>query len=819
MNVGGELPTMIENLKRDLHYAFRQIRRAPSFYAIAILTLAIGIAASTIIFSVINTVLLQPLPFPGSNRLVSIAQIDARRERRVSPASFPDFSDWRAEAKVFQGIAAHRDDTFTLQTPQNPIHVVGQTVSAEFFSVLGMQPLLGGDFTREDELPGHDTVVLSHPLWQTYYGSDPKIIGRAIRLSDRSFTVIGIAPPGFEYPLGSGAQVWTSMGHDAEGKDPVPSNRGARYLDVIARLRPDATIDQARQGMNLISVNLARQYPASNRYRTETQVELTADHLVSKSRPALVILFAAVGCLLLIACANVATLLLQRGNARRTEIAIRTSVGAQPWRIFRQLLTENILLWIIAAVVAFGVALGSKGLLVQLGTSYLPRLNELRMSGSVLGFSLGIALLTGLLFGLVPALGLSSGGGRSEVFDHSRMTVGMRGSRMQAVLLVSQIAITVMLLISASTLTITYFRLRQIDPGFEAAHLFTFEIDLPETRYDPSKQITFYEQLLERLGTLPGVEQASETLPLPLSGEEFYVAFTIEGRQQAPSDQPRAYIAMVGPRYFQIMRTPVVHGRDFNEHDRSDSEPVAVVNSAFARQFFPDTDPIGKRIRVGGGGGGRGSFRQIVGIAADAKLNSLDDPAPAQFYVPYEQLPVSPLRVLVRTNQTAAALLPAVRKEVHALDPELATYADLPMQHFVDQSTAAHRVTMVLLLLFAVTALLLTEVGLYGGIAYAVARRNREISIRIALGATGQNVIRMLLRNTVSVLTAGLLVGCAVAFALAHLLRAVVSGVGRLDPFTVATCAFIVAAVGLLATYIPARRARLIDPAVILRSE
>jgi len=809
---------MMANLMRDLQDAIRQIRRAPRFCVVVIVILSLGIAASTLVFSVINTVLLRPLPFPESHRLVSISELDLRQGRRVTQASFPDFSDWRAEARSFEAIAASRDDTFTLQTPQTSVHVIGQTVSAAFFSVLGTHPLLGRDFIPEDELPGYDTVVLSHHMWQTYYGSDRTIIGRPIRLSDRMFTVIGVIGPNFEFPVGSGAQVWVSMGHDAEGKDPVPSHRGARYLDVTARLKKGVTLDQARQEMNRISVNLARQYPASNRYRTESQLELTTEHLTRKSQPALLILFGAVGCLLLIACANVATLLLQRGNARRAEIAIRLSLGAKPSQIIRQLLTESILLWIIAAIVAFSVALGCKRFLVQLGTGFIPRLGELTIGGSVLAFSLGVALVTGLLFGLVPALGLSSVDIRPVAYEYSRLTAGFRQSTLQILLLTIQIAISVTLLIAAGILTLTYFGLHRTDPGFEAAHLFTFEIDLPESRYDPAKQIHFYEQLLPKLEAIPGVQQVSDVMPLPLSGDGFYVTFAIEGRHEAPSDQDRAYISLVGPHYFRIMRTPVLRGREFSDRDRSDSEPVAVVNSAFAHQFFPEVDPMGKRIRVGGGGGGREVYRTIVGIVADTKVTSLADLSPPQFYVPYEQLPVSPIRVLIRTNQTASTLLSWVRKGVHSLDPELATYAELPMQYFIDRSVSAQRLTMILLLFFSATALLLSEVGLYSGVAYAVAKRSREISIRIALGATRENIIEVMMKNTIWALAAGLLIGCGSALVVTRLLRAVVSGVHTSNPLIV-TCVSVVTAVGLLATYIPARRSTSIDPAVALRSE
>jgi predicted permease len=841
----------MQTLLQDLRYGLRILWKSPGFTAVAVLTLALGIGANTAIFSIVNSVLLRPLPFPNPDQLIAVNEKDMRGEMPggvMANTSYPDFFDWRSQNHVFENIAAFRHAGYTLSGAGTPLHIDAQIVSAEFFSVLGVPPSLGRGFRREEEMGRF--AVLSHELWQSKYAADPEILGKVITLDGQPYTVVGVTPAGFLFPIQSSPQqLWTSLGEDAHadaGDRPATSERGQHMLDVIARLKPGASLNQAQAEMNVIAEALAKQYPNDNGKRFATYVVPEIEHIVGDTRPALLMLLAAVGCVLLIACANIANLTLARATKRNKEIAIRAALGAGRGRVMRQLLTESVLLAIVGGL--FGLTISAFGVqvLLRFGPQNVPRLAQVRLDWHVLVFTLLLAVVTGLIFGLAPALH-GSRTNLSESLKDRGQDPGAGGQhRMRAALVVAETAIGLVLLVGAGLLIRSFYSLLHVNPGFDPHNVLTMRVDLPDSRYSEQQQINFYHDLLARVQELPGVVAAGGIFPLPLTTSDINVTFGMEGRPVPEAEEPSAGFRSVSPSYFQTMGIPLLRGRAFEERDNENSPPVVIINQEFARRYFPNEDPIGKRIKPGFAIHGDPLMREIVGVVGSVKDHSLSGNFRPEFYFTYSQAMAGDMTICVRTvrdpkvlsseaqnsiTSTGTGVLvydvrtmddyiaAAVRDSIASMDKELPMFNVRTMAEYVGASLGQSRFDALLLTLFAALALALTMVGIYGVMAYTVAQRTREIGIRIALGASRSDVSRMILGRGFVITGLGLLIGIAGALALTRFLSSFLYQVKPVDPLTFAVVSALLGAISLLASYVPAWRAARVDPMVALRYE
>jgi putative ABC transport system permease protein len=812
---------MMGTLLQDLRYGWRMLLKSPGFSAVAVLTLALGIGANTAIFSVVNAVLLRPLPFPQSQQLVSLQYFDSARKLPYRSASIPDFLDWRSQNQVFSGVAAFNDDSYTLTGTNEPQHLSAGVVSAGFFSTLGIVPQLGRGFLPEEEKKGERVVILSDRLWRTLFSADPKIVGRGITLSNRSYTVVGVAPAGFDFPIVTPpVQIWTTI---ADYSD-MSAQRGAHFLRVVGRMKPGVTLAQAQADLARINGNLSKAYPGSNLHFDGALVVPELQYLVGDAGPALLILFGAVGCVLLIACANVANLLLARSMTRQREMAVRAALGAGRGRVVRQLLTESLLLALVGGGLGFVFALwGTQGLL-RLVPQDIPRMAQIKMDSHVFFFTLLAALVTGILFGLAPAL-QSANRNLFESLKESSGGAGLSGglphNRLRAALVVAEMALALTLLMGAGLMLQSFARLQNVNPGFNPHNVLTFTFDMPSSRYKTEQQKVFYRQLLDRLSALPGVVSASGATPLPLSGDHMGISFTIEGQPVAKGNEPDEEVRIVAPGYFKTMGIPLLEGREFAPTDTSTSPDVVVVNQAFARKYFPNEDPVGKRMKpdVSDSDAPGTPVREIVGVVGSVKTRSLSQEAKPEYFLPYQQALITTLSMVLRTQAAPESEVGAARETVRSMDASLPLYGVESMDQYVGASVAQPRFSMLLLAIFAGLALALTAVGIYGVMAYAVSQRTHEIGIRLALGAQQGDVMRLVLGYGVKLALAGVAVGIAAALALTRLLSSALYAVSPHDPLTFVAVALALMLVALAACYIPARRAMRVDPMIALRYE
>jgi putative ABC transport system permease protein len=814
----------METIIQDIKFGLRMLVKSPSLSIVATIALALGIGANTAIFSVVNAVLLRPLPFPNSDALVALFETDQQRGSVRGSHSYPNFFDLRSQNTVFERVAAYHTSDFIMTGRGEPARLQGAVVTADLFPLLGVSPILGRTFLLDEDKPSSTgrVVVLSEQLFQKRFNADPAILNQAITLEGVNFTVIGVMPASFEFPIqNEPVELWTTIAGDASGKSPITAQRGAHFLRAIGRLKPKVSPEQAQGELTTIASRLEHQYPDTNTHKS-LRLESALLALVGDIRPALLILLGAVACVLLIACANVANLLLARATSRHKEMAIRAALGASRIRVIRQLLTESILLSLVGGAVGLLLAVWWSDLLIALGKEDIPRAVHVGLDWRVLGFTFGVSILTGLIFGMFPAFHSSKTelveslkeGGRSG-------SEGGRRNRMRSVLVVGELAIAVVLLVAAGLLIQSLWRLQNVNSGLQPDNVLTFNVGLPETRYNTEKQGRFFGDLTTRLQSSPGVQSASSILPLPLSGDRFSISFQIEGREVAPKDEPSADIFFAGVGYFRTMGIPIIKGRDFEQRDRHGSPPVVIITEEFARQYFPNEDPIGKRMHPGIStfDDEDSTFREIIAVVGDVRSRGLNtEPKPA-YYVPQTQVPFTQMAIVVKTTNDPHSVISAMTKEVAAMDPDLPLFSVKTMPEYLSASVAAPRFNTTLLSIFAGVALVLTLVGLYGVMSYSVAQRTNEIGIRLALGAQPRNVVLMIVKQGSWLILLGLAIGLLGAFALTRLIASLLFGVTAKDPFTFGVAAVLLALVALLACYIPAWRATKVDPLQALRYE
>jgi putative ABC transport system permease protein len=813
---------IIETVLQDLRYGLRQLRCNPGFTTVAVLTLALGIGANTAMFSVIDAVLLQPLPYAHPSQLVSIQQ---RVSHGVNSfVSYPNFSDWRSQSHVFSSMAAYGGTDFTFTGSGESVDLPGEIVTPEIFRLLGVRSVLGSGFLPTGEQAGSPEVMLSHRLWQSRFGSNPDIVGQLVVLGGKSYTICGVMPPGFQFPLSAQpAQLWTAIAADTVGKTPMTSDRGAPVFRVIARLKPGATLTEAQADMGVVSRRLAKEYPDANGYFKGVLIQSELDRVVGSVQLALLILLGAVGFVLLIACANVASLLLNRGVARSTEIAVRSALGAGRSRVVRQLLTEGFLLSFCGMGLALLVAHLATGILLRLSPVTIPRASQAGLDGRVLLFTIALALLTAVIFGAVPALQLSKPslaeslkkGGRSS-------SAAGRHRLLRNGLVIGETAAAFSLLVGAGLLLLSYTALQKTDPGFNPRQLLTFTFQLPRTPHSDLRKasVDFDARLLARLRQTAGVRSASGVYPLPET-DHWSLSFDIEGRPAPPGARPAAGFAMAAPGYFRTMGIPILEGRGFTERDDSKAPPVVVVSQSFARRYFPNEDAVGKRIRPKAAWhGGPPTWCEIVGVVGDVRDRGLAGIPEPVYYVPYYQFPLSlALTFVVRAQGDPRGLISLVRSEMASMEPNVPLYNVETMEQYLSLSSAQARFNAILLAVFAGLALLLASVGLYGIVAYSVSQRTHEIGVRMALGAEKRDVLWMVIGQGLKLALTGVAIGIAGALALTRFLASLLYGVKPTDPLTFVAVSLILIAVALVACYIPARRAAKVDPMVALRYE
>ncbi|HEY2860290.1 MAG TPA: ABC transporter permease [Terracidiphilus sp.] len=813
----------LESLVQDLRYAVRLLLRSPGFAITCVLILAIGIGATTAIFSLVNTVLLRPLPFPGPDRLMWVSQRD-HSVPGVAPESlsYPDYFDWRAQNHTLEGIASYVSSTVTMELQGASQRLPAETVSSNVFKVLGVAPALGRDFSWEDEKPGNRAVMLSYPFWQSQFGADPAIAGRSITMNGHSYTVAGVMPKGFEFPLESSPPLlWKSIAEDAEGKSPATQERGFDTLGVIARLRPGVTSDQARADLSVIAGNLARQYPDNNKQYTSALVEPELTHMIGDTRPALRVLFGAVSMVLLLVCANVAGLLLARGSRRGAEFALRAAIGASRAAIVRQLLIESLLLSLCGGAAGIALAFGLIEAMLKLMPVEIPRIENASIDGGVLVFVLAISLVTGLLFGAFPAWRLSRTAPARALRESGRSLAGGKAQhRLHNGLVIAQTAIGMVLLIGAGLLMRSFVHILDVKPGFDPSHVVTTRIAVPFEDTKHNQHYLFYQQLMERIAALPGVQSASAGWPLPMSSSSATVTFNIQGQAVARGDEPSESLGLAMPGYFETMRIPLMAGRTFGAHDGLSGQPTIVVNEAFAKKYFAHVNPIGQHIQVRAGDDlFEHPVREVVGVVGDIKHKGLTADFDPQYYLPYAQALITNPDLVVRTNEDPAAMQAAIGAAVHELDRSVPVYRASTLEEYLYKSAAQPRFQTFLLSCFAVIALALAAIGLYGLLSYMVVQRTLEIGLRMALGAQRGDVLRMIVQRGLVLSLAGVGLGMTVSAVLTRLISGMLFEVRPTDPVTFAGTAALLLGVSIAASSAPAFRAARLDPMKTLRDQ
>jgi putative ABC transport system permease protein len=802
-------------LWQDIRYGARMLLKQPSFTVVAVMTLALGIGANSAIFSVVNAVLLRPLALSEPDQLVNLYETLPQGGGALGSVSTPNLFDWREQNDVLTGIAAFTHADFSLQGTDSPQRIVGASVSANFFNLLGVAPLMGRGFVEGEDQPGNNhVVVITEQLWRRNFGADPQIVGKDIALNGENFTVVGVMSSGFRFPsrrIGA-ADAWVPLVFSQSQL----ANRGSHWLGTFGRLKPGVSFEQAQEQMSTIGSRLEQQYPNQQLGRNIKLASMHED-AIRAVRPALLILLGAVGFVLLIACTNVANLLLARAAGRRREIAIRTALGAGRGRLVRQFLTESMLLSTLGGVAGLIIARWGVDGLVALATGILPRSGEVALDGRVILFTLGITALTGLIFGLAPAIQVSRADVQSALKEGGNAGNSPQRNWLRGALVVAEVSSSLVLLIGAGLLINSFMRLQQVDSGLRPENVLTCKITLPSGKYPtPDSMSNFYKQLFDRISSLPGVQSAGGTNMLPIQQYGNNGEITIEGQPPDPSGHgPLVEYRFATPDYFRAQGIPLLAGRFFTEQDQQNTEAVLIVNQTFARQLLPNEDPLGKRILNFGPNGAK-----IIGVVGDVKQSGLTNPVRPELFMPYTQgLWDHTMTVVARTTSDPVKLTALIREAVQEVDPNQPIYGVQTMEDVISASLSNQRLNMMLLGIFASVALILALIGIYSVMSYTVTQSTREIGIRMALGAQARDVLKLVVGHGLALTLIGVLLGVVAAFALTRLMSSLLFGVTATDPLTFIIVPAILILVAIVSCYVPARRATKVDPMIALRYE
>jgi predicted permease len=812
----------MQKLWQDIRYALRQLRNNAGFALIAIVTLALGIGANTAVFSVVDAVMLRPLPYTHPERLVEAESLNSHNPQ-PSAISYPDFFDWRAQNHTLEHLVSYHDSIFVMTGLERPIQLDGEITSWDLLPALGVRPEFGRGFTPDEEKRGAHVVLISHSLWASQFGADQGIVGRSVRLSGALYTIIGVMPPSFRFPLNRPKNsVWTTLAVDDDPLDPHPNvqNRGSHFLSAFGRLKPGVTVAQADLDLRGIAIRLSKQYPNSNTKHDSARIEPEITALLGETKTALLLVLGAVALVLLITCGNIANLLLARVRERQREMALRSALGAAKYRIVRQLLAESLVLSICGGIAGCVLAYVATPALLSLIGDSIPRAADAGVDTRVLIFAFALSALTGIIFGVLPAISGArtdlvttlKEGGRTEVFGRD----WLRSS-----LIVGQVAVGLLLTAAAGLLISSFNRLIHADEGFNPDHLTTMYFETPDSQYKNIRP-QFYRSYFEKVRALPGVQSAAGVMILPMTSDAIVISFENPEHPVPEGDQPSAHLTPITPQYFSAMQIPFLQGRDFTDRDGMDAQQVMIVNQAFAEKFFPGEQVLGKKLKPGAGNGTPGGppWREIVGVVANTKLGATDREMDPQMYVPADQLHTwCCLYTVVRTSIIPTSMAATIQRIVAEMDKDIPVTQVHTMKELMALQLSQPRFAMVLVGSFAGLALVLTIVGLYGVMTHSVSRRTREIGVRMALGAQRDVVLRMILRDAAFLLVCGISIGGISALASASILKSMLYGIGPRDPLVMAMVCTGIAVVGLLAAYIPARRAAGVDPMVALRDE
>jgi len=815
----------MDSLLQDIRYSVRRLLKSPAFTLIVILTLALGIGANTAIFSAVNAVLLRPLGYGEPDRLVTIQHLHPSLAGLRTPVSAPGFADYQRQARSIEAMAVETGWAANLTGEGEPARLQGARVTGRYFSTLAVPAAVGRTLLPGEDSAGREhVVVLSNGLWQRLFGKSRAVVGRSLSLNGESYEVVGVMPRDFRDAQNRNVELWTPLVFRPDQL--ADGERTHEFLNLVARLRPGVPLEQAAAELRTLAERLKRQYP--DQYPSDWSLVTTplAQRIVGNVRPALLVLLGAVGFVLLIACANVANLLLARAAARAKEIAVRTALGAGRDRLVRQLLTESVLLALTGGVVGLFLAFWGVRAIVALNPTNLPRVDEIGVDGAVMVFTLVVSLATGLLFGLAPAVhalggdlhGMLKEGGRGAAGDRS-------GQGLRRTLVVAEMALALTLLTGAGLLIKSFARLQGVDPGFDPDRLLTFNLSLPPARYpSDTAQAAFFDQVLPALAAVPGVQAAGATSVMPFSGGWSTGSFEIEGYQPPPKQPgPWGDIRIVSPGYFETLRIPLRRGRLLTDQDRPEAPRVAVIDDEFVRRYWPHDDPIGKRLTFGPPAGAADTssreWVEVVGVVGHTKQEGLDAENRLQLYLPYSQRPMPFITLAVRTAGDPERYVNPVRRAVQSVDPDQPLSAVSSMDDLISRSVGQRRLSMMLLSLFSGIALVLASVGIYGLMSYSVAQRSRELGVRIALGAARADVLRLVLRQGMTLALTGIVIGVGVAFGLSRVIESQLFGVRATDPATFGGMAVLLTLTALTANLVPAWRATRVDPAVVLRDE
>jgi putative ABC transport system permease protein len=814
----------MDTLLQDLRYSLRRLAKSPAFTGIVVLTLALGIGANTAIFSAVNAVLLRPLPYREPHRLVTIEHLYPSLDLEA-PVSVPGFLDYKRKSRSFESMAVQTGWQANLTGVDEPVRMQGQRVTGEFFTTLQVPALLGRTLQPGEDTKGRDRVaVLSYDAWRRIFGGAPDIVGRSLSLNGESYEVIGVMPSGFRDFFNPNAELWAPLVFDPEQM--TDQERTSEYLNLTGRLKPGVPVEQAAGEMRTMAEQLKRDYP--DNYPDDWSLIVTPLSIQSTGevRPALLVLLGAVGFVLLIACANVANLLLARAATRSKEIAVRTALGATRERLLRQLLTESVLVSLAGGAVGLLLAYAGVRALVAADVRNLPRADEIGIDGTVMLFTLVVSLLAGVLFGLAPAVHTATPDLHGALKEGGRGTTADRGSHaLRRSLVVTEVALALTLLTGAGLLLKSFARLQQVDPGFDPTSVLTFNLSLPQVRYpSDTAQIAFFDQVFPAITRVPGVVGVGGTSVMPFGGSWSTASFEIEG-YQPPENQPGPWgdIRIVSPGFFEALRIPLLRGRYLTDDDRAATRDVAVIDQEFVRRYWPDENPIGKRFTFGPPEGvtdtTQNEWIEVVGVVGHAAHEGLDADPRIQLYLSYRQITTPFMAVAVRTRGNPERYVNLVRDAVRSVDPDQPISNVAPMEELLSRSVGERRLSMMLLSLFSGIALVLASVGIYGVMSYSVTERSRELGVRIALGADRSDVLRLVLKQGMRLAVLGIGVGLAAALALTRLIESQLYGVTATDPGTFALVAVVLAATALVANLIPAIRATRLDPAAVLREE